>query len=217
MQTDRARGADDDERKLERSSSAKTVRTPHMDQARAAFQNSRREARAALRGQRVTDASAASPTCLEAGSRQAVRVLGHTPGHHCGASASALDLPATTPWQSPDGLANAVSVIAQCRIAWIDSCRTVRPARRRHLRDAKVKKVGADFPNQSDALLAEARRASERAEEKLARLNRTLRTVNECNKALVRADRGIRAAAFRLSDPGRCRRPSHGVGWLPGI
>ena len=50
-----------------------------------------------------------------------------------------------------------------------------------------MKKVGADFPNQSDALLAEALRASERAEEKLARLNRTLRTVNECNKALVRA------------------------------
>jgi PAS domain S-box-containing protein len=51
----------------------------------------------------------------------------------------------------------------------------------------KVEKVGADFPNQSDALLAEARRASERAEGKLARLNRTLRTVNDCNKALVRA------------------------------
>ncbi len=50
-----------------------------------------------------------------------------------------------------------------------------------------MKKVGADFPNQSDALLAEALRASERVEEKLARLNRTLRTVNECNKALVRA------------------------------
>ena len=50
-----------------------------------------------------------------------------------------------------------------------------------------MKKVGADFPNQSDARLAEALRASERAEEKLARLNRTLRTVNECNKALVRA------------------------------
>ncbi len=51
----------------------------------------------------------------------------------------------------------------------------------------RVKKVGADFPNQSDALLAEALRASEWVEEKLARLNRTLRTVNECNKALVRA------------------------------
>ena len=48
-------------------------------------------------------------------------------------------------------------------------------------------KVSADFPNQSDALLAEALRASERAEQKLARLNRTLRTANECNKALVRA------------------------------
>jgi PAS domain S-box-containing protein len=53
--------------------------------------------------------------------------------------------------------------------------------------EAKMNKVGADFPNQSDALLAEALRASERAEQKLARLNRTLRTVNECNKALVRA------------------------------
>ena len=50
-----------------------------------------------------------------------------------------------------------------------------------------MNKVSADFPNQSDALLAEALRASERAEQKLARLNRTLRTVNECNKALVRA------------------------------
>ena len=29
----------------------------------------------------------------------------------------------------------------------------------------RVKKVGADFPNQSNALLAEALRASERAEE----------------------------------------------------
>ena len=47
--------------------------------------------------------------------------------------------------------------------------------------------MGADFPNQSDARLAEALSSSERAEEKLARLNRTLRTVNECNKALVRA------------------------------
>ena len=80
-----------------------------------------------------------------------------------------------------------------------------------------MKKVGADFPNQSDALLAEALRASERAEEKLARLNRTLRTVNECNKALVRATEEYEPPAFRLSDPGRCRRAPHGVGRLPGI
>ena len=68
-----------------------------------------------------------------------------------------------------------------------NSCRTEAPAGRRHLRRMqRVKKVGADFPNQSDALLAEGIER-ERAEEKLARLNRTLQTVNQCNKAFVRA------------------------------
>ena len=77
----------------------------------------------------------------------------------------------------------------------------------------RVKKVGADFPNQSDALLAEALRASERAEEELARLNRTLRTVNECNKALVRATEEyelLRSVCQILVDVGGLRMVSVG-------
>ena len=98
----------------------------------------------------------------------------------------------------------------------------------------RVKKVGADFPNQSDALLAEALRASERAEEELARLNRTLRTVNECNKALVRATEeyellrsvcqilvdvgGLRMVwvGYREFDEGRTVRPVAHAGYEAG-
>jgi len=94
--------------------------------------------------------------------------------------------------------------------------------------------VGADFPNQSDALLAEALRASERAEEELARLNRTLRTVNECNKALVRATEeyellrsvcqilvdvgGLRMVwvGYREFDEGRTVRPVAHAGYEAG-
>ena len=94
--------------------------------------------------------------------------------------------------------------------------------------------MGADFPNQSDALLAEALRASERAEEELARLNRTLRTVNECNKALVRATEeyellrsvcqilvdvgGLRMVwvGYREFDEGRTVRPVAHAGYEAG-
>ena len=98
----------------------------------------------------------------------------------------------------------------------------------------RVKKVGVDFLNQSDALLAEALRASERAEEKLALLNRTLRTVNECNKALVRATDeyellrsvcqilvdvgGLRMAwvGYREFDEGKTVRPVANAGYEAG-
>jgi len=56
-----------------------------------------------------------------------------------------------------------------------------------------------------------------RAGEKLARLNRTLQTLYQCNQALVRADRGVRAFAISLPDPGRGRWPSDGMGRIPRI
>ncbi len=108
----RARRANDDEKTPKPSSMAKTLRIPTWIKL-VPILNSSCDVQAAVRGQRVIDVERSSPPGRGRGSRQLSRIIRSHARAPCRCFRKRVEPPANAAWQTPERLANQVSVIAQ--------------------------------------------------------------------------------------------------------